>query len=85
MDLQGKGPGKGGGKGIRGNCWLCGEAGHRAVDCPKTASNVRSAEQEEEVTHAKRAEISDTWGICQIELGNSFSGLIDDDDNCLIH
>ena len=40
---ESKGKGKGGGKTFKGNCWYCGEPGHRAADCPKKGARAAKA------------------------------------------
>ena len=59
-----KAGGKGKGKTIVGDCWNCGECGHRASECPKKGSPmaIGSVEQHDEV------HVGGVWEIAQVEV-----------------
>ncbi len=67
-----KGKGKSGGKGIKGNCWLCGEHGHRAADCPKKGGKAGKGKGKAKgnVDNLENAgqEIADTGSIEVIDM-----------------
>ena len=51
MKGDGRKGGKAKGKGFGGDCWNCGEKGHRANECQKTVSpmEIGSVEEDEDV------------------------------------
>ena len=59
----GKGKSKGKGKTFDGECWSCGERGHRSQDCQKgkSVTNIGSVEEEQE-TYVGRV-----WSIAHVE------------------
>ena len=60
----GKGGWKGKGKGFMGECWTCGERGHRSNECtnqnPKTAMEIGSVEEEQ-------LHVGGVWAIAQVQ------------------
>jgi hypothetical protein len=72
-----KGGGKGfGGKGYQGNCFTCGQKGHKAAECQARRTNsVETAEEEETITR----EVGGVWLMGHVskvvETHNRFQGL----------
>jgi hypothetical protein len=62
----GKGPGKGKGKSFGGECWTCGERGHRSNECTggKSAMEIGSVEEE--------CNVGGVWAIAQVRVKEEY-------------
>ena len=75
-----KGKGKGlwtpGGKGFAGECWVCGEKGHRATECTKNKGkqSMEIGSVEEEV------QVGGIWSIAQVEIEKPDKNLAEKDE-----
>jgi hypothetical protein len=63
----GKSGSKGSGKGFNGNCFKCGEAGHRAFHCPKAAGGAGSSMEIGAVGEEGQASVGGVWEIAAVE------------------
>jgi hypothetical protein len=79
-----KGGEKGKGKGYQGNCFHCGQLGHKAIECPnwwKQKQGIAMVDEVMEEMADENAEIGGVWmiGSVEVKTTNSFQVLEEDD------